>query len=946
MENKKQFIIVPPMSEAVQKLNEVLQAVCEEENIEISIIEDERELSQFIGSSGQCLVAFSGAKLCAGFLQEHKNAVQRFHSKIILLTPKEIPANVLPKFMKLGLTEAILDTSPKTVLYKVKLLLRSIKSAPKQEEKDQIVKAMLDLTQGNELKKDTTESDGDENKDQNSNDSSSTKISEKKGIVLVEQSEKTTKEKKDDELPTGESTYWKSKKKIDDLTLDYGLADAKNKSKENDLNDIDSYYRGKNKKDDSDLFLEKADPNSKKNKNDSDNDELNEIYKKKKTEESSLDLTPSAIANKEKTSKEDEEEISTSNENQSNLTLEKSQEEDVKKSKLKNEEEIASKKKEINELEMLIEAAKKRQSKQNEEDPGTEQNDRRKSDKEMGLDFDEQPNLDKDKKKDEVAEEIIGQKKRNTNNLIEEAQTNEEDFSLSEEEEDIQKSHNSRKKDQLVIDSAVEDTDSNMKEESVEENEGKEDKRKKTSFLNITEEELKKRKRVTEEEEDDLDYNKQEKEKNLVEAVEEDYYNKEKEKIDYENYEKIKRKKQDELIIESATSDKTKKINNNQEDNNDNISLTKEEEGLKLIDGDKEDSQSIATEKEEEARMNVKKMKQFDLEIEKNKEKEVKYEKVDQISSYYRNKENKKSDQNWDNLIDKSNFDDLTLTKNTNKGENVINTKMVRKDAGEMTIDYRMLKEEFENISRNGSSNDEGNINGKSKGHSENELDDTGSFKVVEVNARGFEFAIEIVNLIYKKDSKAVDFYRKISEELISQYKGHPIFYTYKPTDNKHIEAYDSFAQISDTMVSLELKEWWNNTKTDETILNYYFEKNMSTWLCRDIPSKSGNGAHWEDIELPSWASNELGDKKVELVFPYLDGLDRMGLAVLIFPDGLRAKDEKSILVTLELARIILLDSIQRKVSPTDEKNNPDQNSDKKNIASMFSGIFGRKKAS
>lgn len=143
MENKKQLIIIPPMSEALKKLNEVLEGISVDENVEISIIDDLKELSQFIASTGQCLILASNAKKCATFLQDNKTILLKSHCKTILFTPKEIPAKTLIKFTKIGLTESILESSPpKTFLYKVKLLLRSIKTAKPQEDAEKLVKSL------------------------------------------------------------------------------------------------------------------------------------------------------------------------------------------------------------------------------------------------------------------------------------------------------------------------------------------------------------------------------------------------------------------------------------------------------------------------------------------------------------------------------------------------------------------------------------------------------------------------------------------------------------------------------------------------------------------------------------------------------------------------------------------------------------------------------------
>jgi hypothetical protein len=221
MENKKQLIIIPPMSEPLKKLNEVLEAVANDENIEISIIDDQKELAQFLGSSSQCLLAFANPKKCATFLQDNKLIIARNHSKVILLTPEEIPAKTLMKFSKIGLTESILETAPpKTLLYKVKLLLRSIKTAsPQQDERDQIVKSKIDLNQSTDSNEELSED--------------KIKTEEESVNYMAEERAKFKKSQKENALDYGENlkgktsnqeealeTHWKSKRKTDDNLLD------------------------------------------------------------------------------------------------------------------------------------------------------------------------------------------------------------------------------------------------------------------------------------------------------------------------------------------------------------------------------------------------------------------------------------------------------------------------------------------------------------------------------------------------------------------------------------------------------------------------------------------------------------------------------------------------------------------------------------------------------
>ncbi|MDO9182895.1 MAG: hypothetical protein Q7U04_10835, partial [Bacteriovorax sp.] len=118
------------------------------------------------------------------------------------------------------------------------------------------------------------------------------------------------------------------------------------------------------------------------------------------------------------------------------------------------------------------------------------------------------------------------------------------------------------------------------------------------------------------------------------------------------------------------------------------------------------------------------------------------------------------------------------------------------------------------------------------------------------------------------------------------------------------------------------------------------------TWLCREIEDKSGiPGKFWEDVELPQWATNELMTKKVELIFPYFDGVDRMGMALVFFPAGLNPKIERSLSVTLEMARTVFLDSIQRKIVLSEVPVIEEAPAEKKKLSNLFSGLFNRNKA-
>lgn len=933
MENKKQLVIVPPMSEPLQKLNEVLKGISNEENIEISIIENPDELAQFLGSTGQCLVAFSNAKLCATTLQENRFLLTMNHSKVILLTPKEIPAKTLAKFIKLGLTESILESSPpKTLLYKVRLLLRSIKtSVTQQENNDQIVKSMLDLNASLSSKNDFSSEKGHktyeileagtdeklkkliDNDDKNSND-------------LVE-----NKKNKHAYQQEAIDTTWKAKEKPETSQVLFDEPSPEEEKDKNDgLSNIDIYYRGK-KKDNSTIDFEHSASLTKKNIGDSEYSDapIDESYKKKNATELSLDLNVGASDDTKSNYTEVQDGTLSIKRSEETFNLDEMDKQLKKENLITEEEKALARKKELEEFDALFEAAKKKQAELEEvADEGYQ-----------GKIINNSLKLEKgDDEVKEIKEydnsDLDYNKKKNDHNLT--PASLERKKSIDQEHDDYEKAPPKTKTDGGLL---IETNPTNKKSDSIllEEGELDADKSKNNKTQNIFD--LAQNKKEKEElKSEEFDYSENKKNKLLIEDADLDNKKQEEEKEIYERLEDSERKKETTLNLEDAMVERTKEALESNENTKD--SSRDKSTLLQLDDGDTGRSKSMI--ENEETNMSFKKINQHDIELDAGKNHHRHDGKVDKIDTFYRSEDAKKTEYNWDNLTDKKNAVDLDFGKSSRR-ENEINVELHRKDAGEITIDYRKLKKEFDYFSRNGKS-DEGDIAPQMRSEEIRNSEDSGSFEVVEIDARSFDFGIEIVNLIYQKDSKPVDFYKKISEELISHYSAYPIFYTFKSNDKKYVESFDSFMHFGNSLVSIELKEWWMEAKRDQDTLNHYFEKTMTTWLCREIPGKSGG--FWEDAELPSWAANELTNKKVEMVFPYFDGVDRMGMAVLIFPDGVNSAKEKSIITTLEMARTIFLDSIQRTISTTEKLTNEDAPAkEKKNITSMFAGLFNRNKA-
>lgn len=919
MENKKQLIIVPPMSEPLQKLHEVLNGIAVDENIDISLVDEIKELVQFLGSAGQSLIVFSNAKKCAVFLQENRFLLAKNHSKVILLTPKEIPPKTMVKFVKIGLTESILENSPpKTLIYKVKLLLRSIKSSSAtQDDKDQVVKSMLDATGANAAK------------DESAAEKAEIEVEESLNY-LSEERLKNKKDKEENAVDYGENlkgknnyqeesidTNWKSKRKTEELKEVEKDADGKSISAED--SNIDMYYR--KKKANTAQAVEEDNLRTKKSLT----EEVLEESDDKKRNNFELDLlVGDPIEKKKKQNYDEEDGLLSLKSGKKTFELESAEEAPIKEKILTEEEKAIAKKKEFDELEELFEAAKKRQAMAAEE---------------LGGHYKGKLNTNQE---EEEEDELKEEKEYDNSDLYQKKEKQFELDLLSEDEQEKRRFEEEETEEKNPHEGEVDKINTNMTSEN-----GSTDK---INTMMMSELGTDASKQISTHDTFDIDKKKEED----ADGESDDFSNKKKldlltadsederdtKKALNENETEERKKNPAELEFENSTVEPTrKKLDNNNADDSDIDSSKKT--NLQLLDGEIERSKTQGDDLA--PHMAFKKLDQQDVDDGKNKGAKTHSGKADKIDTYYRGGEAKKTEHSWDNLTGKT--ETQTQAEKAARKEDEVGHSLAKKDNGEITIDYRKLKEEFDYISKNGAS--EG-ATGESIGGSNSLIDteDAGSFKVVEVDARGFIFSTEIINLIYQKDSKPIDFYKKVSEELITQYKAYSLFYTYKVSDKKHVEAFDSFMHFGDNLVDQELKVWRQNTLSDQAILDHYFSQTMTTWLCRTLADKSGNGGFWQDVELPGWAAMELSDKSVEMVFPYFDGVDRMGIAVLIFPYGVNPNKEKSITVTLELVRTVLLDSIQRSFVSVPKESSEDQVvAEPKNIKSLFAGLFNRKKA-
>jgi len=909
MENKKQLIIIPPMSEALKKLNEVLEGISGDENVEISMIDDLKELSQFIATTGQCLILASNAKKCATFLQENKSMLAKGHCKTILFTPKEIPAKTLIKFTKIGLTESILESSPpKTFLYKVKLLLRSIKTARPQEDAEKLVKSLENgKTQNEEIsdrdvkEKFTTEEnviDMDMGKKKRNDDSGESIDYSNPLKGKIRPQEETI------------DTNWKSDRK---KHADIEKTEEENMTAESEHDSIDMYYRGKNKKLDTMLEtaeddfgklkkVELVDQDSPAAKKSSYADVIDEGSMKQKKldqaneeiadeeKESSVELDLLASAKKNKKTFDD---IDSDLELSMNRRRQQEAEEDGKKTKDKDAEDLGGYLKGKISKDMILEEEPEITPEAEYDNSEVEEEDR---DKDFDLDL--LAGDKKNRKQDEGAgpEDNVhdGEVDQIEGNMIGDSGTVDKIRTRMSGSSDGSGDALEDEDDGLILYSKNKKT---AEKESDEEEE--------TDSLNL--EAAKKAKEKTETKKEDEEEIELKKPQQKLDLIEGDKKNDLTPSADPEE-----RERQKQAFLEKLKAEKAAKAAAAKEDNEDLDLRSRESSGIKLKkDGNQtHDGQ------------------------------------VDKIDTFYRSGDSKKQDHSWDNLTDKKATLEL-LPGQKRSGMSTVAAD--NKDLGETTIDYRKLKEELDMMSSGGVINiDSGAFSTTGDTKLKNN-DDDGSFKVIEIDPKSLDFSIAIINSIYNKDAKAKQIFAMITDELVDNYHCYPVFYSYKLSDKKFTEAFNSFVEINGHRMPTEKKDWWNEFKKDTAVFEHYQTKSMTTWRCPEIVN---NNEVWEDVELPTWAEQELKNKHVELIFPYFDGLDRMGLAEVMFLRGLNPKKSHGILKVLEMARTMFLDTIQRyQVVPVKEKELVKEVSpvkeeiEKKNVLSFFSGLFGKKKA-
>ncbi len=895
-ENNKPLIFLEPLSQTLKKLKEVLEENSESEGIEIYDVESVEEASQLIPTIGQAVILTASPKTCAVTLQSNRRYIKKFQTKTLLLTPKPIPRKTLDKFMKVGLTECIVEpVNPKTLLYKVRLQLRSI-SAEKDEHDGEMQKKFGEETSTEAI--DTL-----------------SKMRAEKGVILDEEPEERAQ---------------RDKKEVKEETLeDY----SKPKKKMAQEETIDGFYRGKQKR--QEVALEDEEDTQKKKGY---QEEIIEgHYKGKLDKQEAQEDTPEAKRDKLELPiiEEDLESIKRQvtleveedyNKKQRDQILESQEAEEKAKSPRLNieEEEEANRDASNRESEDLgghykgnvnnnhLDIEDDEEEITQERDADHYENLKGKSSPTLNIEDDEQKEyLDKE----EVPEDISPEKKS---------------ASLDIEEDD---------QDEIT---------QSPKLNIIDEKEDKEIRREEDEQDSITKEKSTQLAIIDEHEEDDIGPKKVDDidgylrggkaRKNLDIDNDEDLYKDEKGEKEKER----KRKQQASLDLYDDENQKDPLLG--EKEYPENRGPEKKEALLNLYD-DEPHSKDPASKKEgegyERARSSYQEEetggfgKGHSAHTQHSKDRYNKSNaRADQIKTHYDSREGiKHNEGSWDSNWEKAGVAEQDFQ--ASKKENEIS--YASEDLSEQTIDYAQLKKEFEGM-------DLGHTPKKKKDYGEFEqvaqvktftktvLSPTGTLEAMEYeeiqalaadeeeshqvflpDSKGIETVIEVLNFYQTDNIHQSAIYNYISMKLDHLFKGDLTLYLVDK--KKDLELIHMGAVVSQLGIApVKPKEEDALDKQEFKLLMKEFEEEDQEYRMQALALQNdwkdkweGRLSQWQSCQTPKWRDHTFQEEDNEFIFPFYEGVSLLGLAIFTPKEDFVESKSGALEVALESLRAPIL---------------------------------------
>lgn len=869
MEEKKPLIFLQPLSESLKKLKEVMSESSEQDGIEIFEADSIEEMGQLLPNIGQSVVLTSNPKKCALMLQTNRKMIKALQSKVILLSPKAIPYRTLEKFMKIGLTECVVEpVAPKTLLYKVNLFIRSIGNKKS----------------GGEI----NSKFGMEGKEQTEEEAELT-VREKKEQAQAESVEGTVIDNfEKEESPQEEIIAKKKKNNFEEAP-------------------IESYYKGKNKK------TEQIDTDPDSSESNYQEENIESYYKGDL--KSASDVIEGDVISKRKNAPTEEELL----------------EEIKKKVKISVEEDLSDEEqKKVKELEEAIKNKKKKAKLEIDADGNEHGEIREKEVEDLGghykgkvqkglnVEDDEEDFVDEE---DALEEELKDLKNKVKLDISDDLDS--DDFIDKDEVEEESDDHKKKTKLKIVQDQE----DKNFKDKK-EQNDSETDDGPSIKLDVINDGDGINRDKLSEDQ-DEVDEEKKSKVKlniqDVQEASEEDSQENEEEedsskkskiKLNVKNDGDGSTEESDEVDVEESNDLKKKvklKVQNVLESLDEESDESGEEDSedinkRRVERTQKKDKDQRKTESwQEELGGDLKRKSGESFKEEENLKSNKADARADRIKTHYSSKESiKHQDDDWGNKWKKG-----EKQQEEYKGPKEELALIIEKDdLGEQTIDYKSLKEQFENASFDGVRNKrkkygifsektpEVRLVTKTIYHEDGTTEEVTveeivgeeekevPKKVYEPKPVGLDVAVEVLGLYFIKQTKPKDVLHKIGQKIWDKYKAKCAFYFFDKAKGKYDEEFTSISGITlyDSKEELE-------------------EQKLEWKILRDINFNS-----WQFVKLPFWSDTTYREKKIQFVYPYFEGVNSMGFAVVSFENGLAEEDSKTIEMIVETARGFYLD--------------------------------------
>lgn len=866
MSDTKPFIFIEPLSDTLLKLKEVVQETAAEEGIEIFTIEDMMEANQLVPSVGQSLIVCSNPKKCAAILQANRKMIAKLGSKVILLSPKNIPRKTLEKFMKVGLTECVVEpVPPKTLLYKVKLLLRSIST--RKEEGDMEMRSIKS--------------------DEEATVSSNDKQRLEKGIISDE---------------SAEDLYQREKKTSEEVQADYEL----NAKTEKAADEIDRHWSGKLSK------SEKKEDEKKKNSESTSVDHLEGHYKgkistaseeyeeedepkKKKAVEIDLDYDDFKTGTEEeldfdlddlKKKKQDKKD----NEKEAKDLTSDGQKEKIethykgKLSGLQIDEEEYGELTSGTDLDLDFDPAPKKEAPLSIEDEDEE--DESKKTASLDLEFDDA------KKKKAQPEEIDEEEESTRQKSVE--------LDLSEDKDRGPKLEKEQKEKKGPHTGDVDHIETLLKghlDHTKSESDDKEDYQDRNEDAALEFEDARNKEKDSLDEDDEDFYEKEKidlkftdapdyKKEKPEESEEEDFYDRNLEKLKMLEKAKERDRAAAAQKDDEDEKDRKKSVELDLDDDSGRKRNSHQEEEDDLLRTRKVEAQNAAPERERSP-------------IDAHSE---------HIQTYYKSGEGiKHTDDNWDNKYDRPQRE---AEEDKGPQEDKILQMLAKEDRGEQTIDYKRLKEQFDAISMGADGKlkmadviitDSGS-GSKIKGpryyreditqeddqKTEEEIAEEEKLKnqIFLPVAAGLDFVIRMSEFYNIKDRTEEEFFATVSEHIWEKFQAHCCFFIRRPEKSEY--------EIVHQKLLEDLPE-------ESPALEFSMENAMQARFDT-----------WALMSLPYWLDHTFQTDKQVFFFPYTEGAQKIGFATVHFFNKIEESQTSEIEVILESVRGIYLQAFHK----------------------------------